>query len=251
MVPELRREAILNVLHLDRVFYFDDILAKFNQVSASTLRRDLKVLEDAKKIEFLRGGAIRLLEDSVQVSDVDINIKKNLNMDKKKLIAERAAELVNDGDVIYIDSGTTCTAMLDYLIAKKVIIVTSNINLIEQYRSVPDTIEIISVGGSVNRELGSLCGPIAEGSLKDLHFDKAFLGATSINIAAGVSTPNLFEATKKQIVHNNSHESYVLIDSTKFNKFSMCKIFELSECNIITDLYIEYLENCQSYIVIN
>lgn len=254
MVPELRREAILKHLNPNSISYLDDILKVFNHISESTLRRDLKVLEDSKKVELLRGGAIRLVlensNDNYEEKDLDINIKKQLNISKKNLICKYAASLVNDKDVIYIDSGTTCSRLIDFLLTKEIVIVTSNINIIEKYKKLPKNIEIISVGGRLNAELGSLSGPLTENNLRTFHFDKAFLGTTSINTKSGVTTPDLSESIKKQIVKQNSNESYILVDSSKFNKFAMCKVFDLKECDIITDKYVDFLDNCKSYQIV-
>lgn len=251
MVPDLRREAILASLDIDKIFYLEDILKKFDMISESTLRRDLKVLEDKKQIELLRGGVIRKIaqNDSLikEEIDLDINIKQKLNIKNKELIAKYAASLIEDKDVIYIDSGTSCSYMMKFLENKSIVIVTSNVNIIEQYRSVPNNIEIISVGGKLNKKLGSFSGPITENNLKNFNFNKAFLGTTSINSTSGMTTPDLAEANKKRIVKGNSDKSYILVDSSKFNKFAMCKVCDLNECDIITNKYVDLLDNCKSY----
>lgn len=253
MVPDLRREAILASLEVDKVSYLEDILKKFDMISQSTLRRDLKVLEESKKIELLRGGVIRRIaqndNQAKEENDLDVDIKQNLNTKNKLIIAKYAASLVEDKDVIYIDSGTSCSYMMQFLENKNIVIVTSNVNIIEQYRNVSSNIEIISVGGKLNRKLGSFSGPITENNLKNFNFNKAFLGTTSINSTSGMTTPDLAEANKKQIVKGNADKSYILVDSSKFNKFAMCKVCDLNECDIITNEYVDLLDNCKSYII--
>lgn len=253
MVPDLRREAILASLEGEDIFYLEDILKKFDMISESTLRRDLKVLEESKQIECLRGGVIRKIpqndNQAKEENDLDIDIKQNLNTKNKLKIAKHAASLIEDSDVIYIDSGTSCTCIMQFLEDKNIVIVTSNVNIIEQYRNLPNNIEIISVGGKLNKKLGSFSGPITENNLKNFSFNKAFLGTTSINSMSGVTTPDLAEANKKQIVKANADKSYILADSSKFNKFAMCKVCDLNECDVITDKYIDLLDNCKSYII--
>jgi Transcriptional regulators of sugar metabolism len=253
MIPDLRREAILASLDEDKIFYLEDILKKFDMISESTLRRDLKVLESNKQIELLRGGVIRKIaqNDSLvkEENDLDIDIKQNLNTQNKMIIAKHAVSLIEDKDVIYIDSGTTCTYMMQFLDDKNIVIITSNVNIIEQYRDVSSNIEIISVGGKLNKKLGSFSGPITENNLKNFNFNKAFLGTTSIDSMSGITTPDFAEANKKQIVKGNSNKSYILADSSKFNKFAMCKVFDLNECDIITNEYVDLLNNCKSYII--
>jgi DeoR family fructose operon transcriptional repressor len=251
MVPDLRREAILASLDIDKIFYLEDILKKFDMISESTLRRDLKVLEDSKQIELLRGGVIRKIAQNdshiKEENDLDLDIKQNLNIKNKKVIAKYAASLIEDNDVIYIDSGTSCSYMMKYLENKNIVIVTSNVTIIEEYRTVSNNIEIISVGGKLNKKLGSFSGPITENNLRSFNFNKAFLGTTSINSTSGMTTPDLAEANKKRIVKENSNKSYILVDSSKFNKFAMCKVCDLNECDIITNKYVDLLDNCKSY----
>lgn len=254
MIPDLRREAILNSLNIGKIFYLEDLLKKFDMISESTLRRDLKVLEDNNQIELLRGGVIRKIEQSdnntiKEEKDLDIDIKEKLNKNNKRLIAKYAASLIKDNDVIYIDSGTTCTYIMKFLQNKNITIVTSNVKIIEQYRNIPDNIEIISVGGNLNKKLGSFSGPITENNLKNFNFNKAFLGSTSLNATSGMTTPDLAEANKKRIVKENSNKSYILLDSSKFNKFAMCKVCDLNECDIITDKYVDLLDDCNSYFI--
>lgn len=253
MIPDLRREAILASLEGEEIFYLEDILKKFDMISESTLRRDLKVLEENRQIECLRGGVIRKISQNdssiKEENDLDIDVKQNINIKNKEVIAKYAASLIEDRDVVYIDSGTTCSYMMQFLENKNIVIVTSNVNIIEQYRNVSNNIEIISIGGKLNRKLGSLSGPITENNLKNFNFNKAFLGTTSINSTSGMTTPDLAEANKKQIVKTNSNKSYILVDSSKFNKFAMCKVCDLSECDIITNEYVDLLKNCKSYII--
>jgi DeoR family fructose operon transcriptional repressor len=253
MIPDLRREAILASLEGEEIFYLEDILKKFDMISESTLRRDLKVLEENRQIECLRGGVIRKITQNdipaKEENDLDINIKQNLNTKNKLKIAKYAASLIEDKDVIYIDSGTSCTYIMQFLENKDIVIVTSNVNIIEQYRNLSDNIEIISIGGKLNKKLGSFSGPITENNLKNFSFNKAFLGTTSINSMSGVTTPDLAEANKKQIVKANADKSYILADSSKFNKFAMCKVCDLNECDIITNEYVDLLDNCKSYVI--
>ena len=78
-------------------------------------------------------------------------------------------------------------------------------------------------------------GSITDNSLKDMFFDKAFIGATGYDLQSGINTPDSREANKKRIIKENSSEVYVLADSSKSGKRTMCKAMELSECTIITE----------------
>lgn len=252
MIPYMRKKYILENLDNKEITYFEQIYKWFDNISESTIRRDLKFLEKEGNIELLRGGGVKLIKNkSEQVEDMPNEIKKNINTEKKEKIAKYAASLIEDGDVIYLDSGTTCLFMLKFIdIKKKLTIVTSNIDIINSGRKRLENIKIIVAGGELDNIIGSLNGTIAEDNMSKLYFDKSFVGGTSINAISGVSTPDLNEARKKQIAKANARESYCLIDSSKFGNFSMCSVFSLDNCNIITDCYNSLLEKCNSYVIV-
>ena len=248
MIPYQRKKFILNKLSNDNITHLEEIYSWFGNISESTLRRDLKSLENEGRVQLLRGGGVKPIGDKVE--DIPNEIKKSINIEKKEKIARYAASLIEDGEVIYLDTGTTCLFILDFIdYNKKITIVTANVDIINRVRNHLNNIKLICIGGEFDGVNGSLAGTLAEDNLSKLYFDKAFVGGTSINYISGVSTPELKEARKKQIANLNSGESYCLIDSSKFNKFSMCSVFSLDVCNIITDKYDSLLDKCNSYII--
>lgn len=212
--------------------------------SPSTVRRDIKALEDIGRIVSLRGGAIRL-EDSA--SEVPIATKSLINRDQKTAIAEAAAALVSDGDTIYVDSGTTATELMRALRGARVHVITSNTHAL----SLPLTpsISITALGGDVLPEIGSVAGPITDRELADLYFDKAFIGVTGIDADAGVTTFDIREANKKRIVHAHTRHTYVLADSSKFDQVSLCHSFPLADCTVITDADGDVLQHAGAAVV--
>lgn len=201
-------------------------------VSISTLRRDLKELEKLGKVVMLTGGAVKITSATVELP---ISAKRTLCSKEKEAIAELAATRINDGDVIYLDSGSTCTTLLNKIINKKISIVTTNASVF----GITSTIqaEIIVLGGRYNPATSSLNGTLSDNNIHYFNFDKAFLGANGIDIVKGVSTPDLVEANKKQTIINNSQKSYLLCDSSKFHKLSTIKAFDLKEVTLVTDKF--------------
>ena len=110
-------------------------------------------------------------------------------------------------------------------------------------------INVIMIGGDVLKSTASIVGSITDNSLKDMFFDKAFIGATGYDLQSGINTPDSREANKKRIVKGNSSEVYVLADSSKSGKRTMCKAMELSECTIITEQKTELLKEHANYIL--
>ncbi|MGB2978403.1 MAG: DeoR/GlpR family DNA-binding transcription regulator [Propionicimonas sp.] len=242
MIPFQRRERILEILNTSEEVVFIDELVSAVGVSASTVRRDVNALVEEGEVVALRGGAVKIND---RVSELPATAKALINKDAKRTIAAEAAKLVQDGDVIYVDSGTTTLQLLPYLKSVRVKIVTSNTSVL----GMPEATlgRIILLGGDYLPDLGSIVGPMTERELADLYFDSAFIGANGCSRESGISTFDMREATKKRLAHERSRESYVLLDQTKFGKSAFCKALELDQSTIITDAYDEILESAKGY----
>ena len=247
MIPYVRREKIIEELENKDLMYIDDFVKIFEDVSESTIRRDLKNLEEENQITFLRGGAVKR---KVNTFELPVGTKKFLNLDKKERIAKLAASFVKDEEVIYIDSGTTCSGIVKYIKARDVRIVTSNTLVLSELDN-PNITSCIIIGGDFNKNLDSTSGPLSDNTLKNLYFDRAFVGANGFGLEMGVNTPDIREASKKTIVNNNSKKCYVLADSSKYNKSTLCKAFELNQCILVTDKKINGLDGKVQYYIVD
>lgn len=234
MIPYLRQEKILALLHDKGIATIDEIKDVIIDASVSTLRRDLKILEDEGKVVLLIGGAVKLASNA---SDLPACAKKTMHKLEKEAIAKIASQLIKDGDVIYLDSGTTCTALMRLIDRKKITVVTSNTSILQ----VSDRFacEVIFLGGRLNDSLYSVNGPLTDSNIALFNFDKAFLGANGVDAARGVTTPTIVEASKKKQVARQSKEVYLLCDSSKFGKVRMMKAFDLDQCVVISNAYNE------------
>jgi len=231
MIPYERQEKLLSILKEKRLTKIEDISKRIPQVSDSTIRRDIKELEKVGKVESMYGGAVRYLSNT---DELPISKKTLINQKEKNEIADLAAELVCDGDNIYIDSGSNGSLLLNRLIHKEITIYTTNTNIFRQ--SVENfKAELIIVGGSYNPVTSSLSGSFTEEGLKNIFFDKSFLGVNGIDIKNGATTPNVSEAMKKRIVKEHSKKTYILCDSSKFNLTANVKAFDISEATIISN----------------
>lgn len=245
MIPYIRKKTIISALQKKEIVYISDLIPILEDTSESTIRRDLKNLEEEGKIEVLQGGAAKLKKSNSY--DMPLSSKKFLYIQEKENIAKAAALLVNDGEVIYIDSGTTTLGMIKYLKNKKIRIITSNTAVLQMLDDVSFSTHIL--GGDVEVSLASLVGPTTENQLRDLNFDKAFLGATGFSITSGITTPDFRESSKKKIAMENSLQTYVLADTSKYNKHALCKSFTIEDCIIITNNRIKELDGKYEYII--
>lgn len=244
MIPFERRKQILDELQKKEIVTLPDFIKVLEGVSESTIRRDLKALEDDGEIVLLRGGAAKLKAGSHEISFTSRNL---LNTREKEQIAKTAADMVADGEVVYLDSGSTALRMIKYIKYKDILIVTAN-------ALVPQELEgakarCILVGGDLIISTGSLLGTLTENTLRGLFFDKAFLGASGYSLEAGINTPDIREASKKQIVRGNAKETYILVDSGKAGTSTLCKVFDLREVTIICDKETPELEEADRYII--
>lgn len=244
MIPYQRRMQMLQLLEKQEVVYLSDFCTAIGSVSESTIRRDLKTLEAEGEIILLRGGGASLKQGSFEVPVMSKNIK---NVNEKERIAKYAASLVNDGEAIYIDSGSTMLRMAKYLKGKDITLVTCNALLFSEIQDMK--IKCFIIGGEINFSTASILGTKTNSMLSEMYFDKAFLGANGFSDKAGISTPDIREAEKKQIVNRNSNKTYILADSSKSGKNTLCKVFELGEVPIICDKLTDMLELSGNYLI--
>lgn len=245
MIPFVRRQMILDLLGEKEIVYIADLLERIEGVSESTVRRDLKALSDDGLLRLLHGGAATLPREDSSSYDMPVEQKRFLHTEEKQWIAAHAASLVDDGEVIYIDSGTTTSGMIEFLKHKHIKVVTSNTYVLTELRDAQ--FQCVILGGDVTETLGSVTGPITDNLLRSMYFDKAFLGATGYSEVSGLSTPDFREASKKEIVAANSQEVYVLVDSSKAGKRSLCKFLGFGDATIITDRETETLRQFATY----
>lgn len=230
MIPFERKEKILDLLKKNNLLHLDKIHENLPEVSISTIRRDLKELEKEGRVILLHGGAVKLYSKSI---DTPIITRGSRNSEAKKKIAEFAAEIVNDGDIVYVDSGSTNEEILRLLINKNVTIITSS-SVLSSY---PENIiaKVYSTGGELNVDNNSLVGEITIKTLELFNFDISFVGVNGVDLKSGYSTPSIAEAEKKRTVIKRSNKNYFVFDSSKYNKVYMSYITDIQNTKIITN----------------
>ena len=167
MIPYERQKKILSIIEERDLVKIDELQQIFDDVSVSTLRRDLKELEKNRKIESFSGGAFKKIST---IGEIPISTKNTLESEKKDKIARMASELIVDGDTIYIDSGSTCTMILQYIVEKKITIYTTNADIFSVKENI--VADIYVLGGRYNPVTSSMTGPFTEDLLKNLYFNK-------------------------------------------------------------------------------
>ncbi|NQV14434.1 DeoR/GlpR transcriptional regulator [bacterium] len=227
-----RRQSILELIHELGSARVEN-MAKDYAVSEVTIRNDLKYLEQRGLIHRSHGGA--LLKQNVGF-DHPLMEKQRLRMSEKRKIAQIAAGLIQDGDSIILDSGTTTFEILQHLAKKSdITILTNAVNI--AYAAVSLTnVQTLLTGGFLRKRSFSLVGPDAEELLSKYFVDKLFIGVDGLDIEYGISTPNPEEASLNRIMVGISREVIVVADSSKFGRCSLsniCRVEAISK--LITD----------------
>ena len=187
-------------------------------VSKSTVQRDLSKLEKQGKINREYGGAVQvnIKETISDLTEGPVLEKLNINVDKKAIIAEFASKEIKDGDLVFIDSGTTSLQLIPFLINRKIKIVTYSYIFLAKMGQL-DT-DIYMLGGKYNRKHEICYGTSTIEQLKDFRFDKAFITANGADCnLKEVYTSEIDVGNIKKAAMKRSKKSYLLIDDSKFN----------------------------------
>lgn len=222
---------ILDYLKEKRFATVEEMMDRF-QISRSTLRRDLIAMEERELIKRTRGGA-EIREEKVAESCFTIEAILNINKEQKMKIAKKAAELIKDDDVIFIDSGSTCYYIIDYITAKNITVVTNGILHIQ--RLMARGINTYILGGYAKPEYNLILGEDIAKKVRLMNFDIAFLGTMGIHSPSGFTTDLLVDGEVKRAVIKSSAKCYVLADTSKFNIRKFYTYGEFNQATVITD----------------
>ncbi|CUN87079.1 MULTISPECIES: DeoR/GlpR family DNA-binding transcription regulator [Clostridium] len=216
----------------------DEIMEKF-QLSRSTVRRTLIAMEEKKLLKRVRGGA-EAIEEVDAILPMDFQEVFNANKEDKIIIAKKAASLIQDNDVIFIDSGSTCFYMIDYIKAKEITVVTNGIMHIQKLMA--KGINTYILGGYAKPEKNLIMGEDMVNKISVMNFDKAFLGTMGIDARSGFTTMMLEDGEVKKAVIKSSDKCYILADKSKFNVRKFYTYGDFTEATIITNSEIKFEE---------
>lgn len=206
-------------------------------VSEVTIRRYLAELAHEGLIQRVHGGA-QLPESG----GVEFSFKQKLlrHLEAKRRIGRRAAELVKDGESIFLETGTTVIQIVPHLRARKnLTVVTNCLNVAMEVITLPG-VRLIVVGGEVREKSYAFVGPWAEERLdrlfREIHVSKLFMGVDGISAKEGLTTPNLDEARINRKMIELVPERIVVADSSKFGAVALSRIAPVTAVQaIVTD----------------
>ena len=232
MLTQERRDMIVAFINEKNAVTVSQLMDEFD-ASAATIRRDLSVLHDERKILKVFGGATSLSAGDVNTVEPPVSAKATLNVEEKSLISKYAASLINDDDFVYIDSGTTTLEMIRYIENTKAKYITNGV--VHAKKLLEKNLNTMIIGGRVKPTTEAIIGPDCIEGIRKYHFTKAFMGTNGISINAGYTTPDVDEALVKEEAVRHAYISYILADHSKFGQISSVTFADITSCCIITD----------------
>ncbi len=201
-------------------------------VSEMTVRRYLDRLEQQQRIKRTHGGAFA----GQEMIEVDYRVRETVRRAEKEAIGRAAWSLVQPGESIFIDAGTTAAHLALAMDDTRRITVVSSSTIVLQALERKANIDLILLGGKVHAASNSLIGPIAEETVRQFRFTKAFMGTVGINLQEGFTQSNIDEVPVKKQVAANAREVIVLADSSKMNRDVLVLFLRLDQVSmVITD----------------
>ncbi|WP_371417133.1 transcriptional repressor AgaR [Granulicella sp. S156] len=226
-----RRQRMLELIQRDGRVLVSELSDIFG-ISRITIRKDLDYLESKGLLQRSHGGA---LPRSSVLIDPPLKAKEQHQLKEKQRIAAAAVKLIQEGQCVLLDSGTTTTAIARALSGfTNLTIITNAVNIATELAETD--FDVILTGGTLRKSSFSLAGPIAEDMIREIHADILFLGVDGFDAKAGLTTPNVLEARINRAMVHTAEKVVMVCDSTKFGRRSLSLIVPADAIHtVITD----------------
>src|SRR5580693_6822479 len=232
MLARHRQSLILQAVRSDGSARVSDLTQRLG-VSDMTIRRDLEVLARDGLVEKVHGGAV--LPGSHNAHEPGFEDKLVLERPEKNSIARAAAGLVRPGTAVALSAGTTTFALAQCLLdVPGLTMVTNSLRVANLFNGgrTPDGASVVLTGG-VRTASDALVGPVADLTIRSLHFDLLFLGCYGFDTDAGLTAPNLAEAETNRAFIKVARRVVVLADHTKWGLVSLASFATLDDIDVL------------------
>lgn len=231
MLVEQRHEKILELLESKNSLKVEELRQYFS-VSESTLRNDLRYLEEKNLLRRAHGGAIKLQK----VNEVSFQQRSLNNQSEKRKIGMAAAQYINPEETIFLDAGTTVMELALHLPEDyEFNVVTSALNT-AMAAAEHANISVHLVGGLLRPKLQELVGPKAVTDISEISAQTLFLGASGLSFDRGVTENHIFSAEVKKAMIQSSEKVILLLDSSKMGKSFFVDLLPIEKIDVlITD----------------
>src|SRR6201996_5307263 len=229
MMAEERRTQILQMVRSEGRVRVNELATKFN-TSAVTIRSDLNELHQRGLVLRSHGGAV--LPDTI-LRESPVNERLKTHSEEKRRIGAMAATLINDGEIIILDSGTTTLEIARQIKKMQGLqVITNGVNIAAELLDA-DKVQTFIVGGTLRVDSASIVGRSAEEMFDQFSADKVFLSGAGCDPDFGVSGANLDETMVNRAMLRIAREVILVADASKFSKRSMVRIAQFSEIDTV------------------
>ena len=214
-LKEERQRDILEMLQTQKKVTVPE-LSQYYETSEVTIRRDLHDLATTGKLQRTHRGAIKALPAQPEPPVIHRMSQDTVN---KQRIALAAAEMIIDGELIFLGSGST-TMLLSRELATRsmhLTVVTNALNIASELASAEDIITVVVIGGVLRGSELSLLGHIGELALQEVRVDKVFMGAQALSLEGGWSTDHMPEVATTRRIIEMTPQLIILADHTKLD----------------------------------
>jgi len=253
MLAEERRALLQEKLLEDGYIQITEIADAFD-ISSATIRRDLITMEKEGICIRKRGGAVRASQGVTL--EVPYEIKRHKNIEEKKRIARAAVDLIENGDTILLDAGSTTYALATFLHEKKnLTVVTHDLNIAVKLAGNPK-INLICTGGVARTNVYSLQGTQVVDFIRGLKVDKSFIGADAIHDDGTIGNVNIEEVPIKQAMIKAAKQVILLADASKFDITGFAQVANIDEIDVLitdknaTDEDLAFCEQRDIYVIV-
>ena len=229
MKPKERRSGILDIIRQEGRVSVDRLVTEFSS-SAETIRRDLNKLSKSGKIQKIHGGAM-LPGPS---GEGPYQQRMGENVKAKRLVAQKACELILPGDTVFIDTGSSTLSFAEEIIRiDNLTVITNSAEIARVVSTSANGARVYLLGGEYNSDNHETTGSMAVAQLNCIHANHAVLATGGIDATAGVMDFDLGEATVARAMLSRAENAIVLADSSKFSRIAPFVIGQWDQFNQI------------------
>ncbi|MBF0600260.1 DeoR/GlpR transcriptional regulator [Coriobacteriaceae bacterium] len=231
MIARQRLDRIVETVSRNGAATVPELAESFG-ISESTIRRDLDKLDSAGRLVKVHGGAVCLEDEHVR-RELTIGERADLRTAEKARIARYAASLIGPDDLVYIDAGTTCRALVDHIGETRASYVTNSLD--SAAALAVRGLSVVVLGGEVKPATAALVGPEAVETLSRYRFTLGFWGANGVSREYGLTTAERLEAQVKRLSIARTGRPFLLADHTKLGRVGPVVFDSLEAVTVLTD----------------
>ena len=193
----------------------EELMSKFN-ISVQTLRRDLKELESRRVIDKVYGGVV-VRQEKISTAELPaLSSRLQTNMEAKERIGMLASQIIQEGDVVFVDSGSTAYRIVPYLTGIKVTVISHSLRVMEAMVNM-DNLTGICLGGRLKRDTHTFQ---SDTSFYTYYYNKAFISTVGLSVTKGLTNTDFDEGVIKRHMIEHAEEVWLLADHSKFGNIA-------------------------------